>query len=350
MRKLELHKQATTVIAHDHTMVGLAAHRRRGERAVFSSHYAPLIRQGGVNVIGLVVGGDFPLWGDPREDEWMRGRAPCWWGSLWLLDMLWQEAGESSDTLTICLRGCDIDAAVAADKCAVLLTTEGSRLVAEGPQLEPLLSLRTLYRLGLRSIQLVGGRWNPLVAASDGAEKTNGLTDLGIDIIQEMNHLGMVIDVAHIPDSDPLFRDIVDASQEPIIDSHDNVRTLTDLPWNNLSDERIRAIAGTGGVMGIKFRNSGPKPGADRVTVDDVVDHIDYIAGLVGVEHVGLGPDQVDRDVIGADTLSAEPEGLKDVAHTPRITEALVQRGYSEADIRKILGGNFLRVYKHVIG
>jgi hypothetical protein len=138
-----------------------------------------LIRQGGVNVIGLVAGGDFPLWGDPREDGWMRGRAPCWWGSLLLLDMLWQE---------------------------------------------------------------------------------------------------------------------------PIIDSHDNVRTLTDLPWNNLSDERIKAIAGTGGVMGIKFRNSGPKPGADRVPVDDVVDHIDYVAGLVGVEHVGLGPDQVDRDVIGTGT------------------------------------------------
>ena len=160
-KALELHSQATVVVGHDHTTLGIAARRERGERVVFSNHYAPLICQGGVNVIGLVVGGDRP---SPMSED----HSP-WWGSLSLIDMLWQEAEESSDTIRICLNNRDIDTTIAEGKIALLMTVEGARPFSQSFQSESLVPLRTLYRLGIRGIQLIGGDWNPLVDAPDDA-------------------------------------------------------------------------------------------------------------------------------------------------------------------------------------
>ena len=113
----ETRKKATIAITHDHSMYSLAKIRRQGDRAVFSRYFAPVIRQGGVNVIGWVIGGDPPFFGIENENPW--------WGSMELLDMMWQEAEESQDTLAICMNCRDIDDAVAAGKIAILLTMEG---------------------------------------------------------------------------------------------------------------------------------------------------------------------------------------------------------------------------------
>ena len=336
-----LHEQATAFIAHDHTMSGLAARRSRGERAAFSNHYAPLIRTGGVDVLGLVVGGDYPILGSGPLDSW--------WSPLAALDMLWQEAEESSDTLTVCLSYREIDVALTEGKIAVVLTMEGPLPLEEGPHPESLVNLRTLYRLGLRSLQFRGEGWNRLARTAGEGWTSKGLSFFGADVVREMNRLGMVIDMAHVPDPDPLFWDVVEISQDPIIDSHRCVRGANDNPVN-ISDERIRAIAETGGVIGLQFFSDRLADATtDRATVDDLVRHIDHVVEVAGVECVGLGPDFLELALTNRDP-GHYAAGIDDITRLPRVTEALVEHNYSDEDILKILGENLLRVYRHVIG
>jgi membrane dipeptidase len=336
-----LHEQATVVVVHDHTMFSLAARRSRGERAVFSNYCAPRIRGGGVDVLGLVVGGDIPLLGVESVDTW--------WGSLAVLDMLWQEAEESSDTLKICLSCEDIDVVVATGRIAALVTMEGGLPVGEGANQGSLVNLRTLYRLGLRGLQFLGESWNCLTDAADEDRTSKGLTRLGVDVVREMNRLGMVIDMAHVPDPDPLFWDVMETSQDPIIDSHRCVRGANDIP-RNISDERIKAMAETGGMIGIQFFSSTlASETSDRATVDDVVRHIDHVVEVAGVDHVGLGPDFLESALTDR-RPGFYAEGIDDITKLPLVTEALIAHGYSDEDVRKILGENVLRVYRRVIG
>ncbi len=337
----KLHNQTTIVVAHDHTMFGLAARRMRGERAVFSNHYAPLIRAGGVDVLGLVVGGDIPLMGSDLVDPW--------WGTLAAFDMLWQEAEESGDTLAICSNCQEIDAAMEAGKIAAIVTMEGGLSLDAGPAAS-LVNLRTLYRLGLRSFQFLGQGWNRITDATDEAETSQGLTDFGVDVVREMNRLGMVIDMSHVPDPDPLFWDVLETSQHPIIDSHRCVRGGNDI-LRNISDERIEAIAEKGGVIGLQFFSvTLGSETAEQATVDDLLRHIDHIVQVAGIEYVGLGPDFLEPELMDDRGPGFYAKGIDDITGLPRVTKALVERGYSDEDIRKVLGENFLRVFGQVIG
>lgn len=263
--------------------------------------------------------------------------------------MLWQEAEESQDTLTICLNCQDIDNAVAEGKIAILVTMEGGLALEEGLCPESLVNLRTLYRLGLRSLQFVGQDWNRLTDASkEHPSPSKGLTQFGEDVVREMNQLGMVIDMAHIPDPDPLFWDIIETSQDPVIDSHRGVRGVTDIP-RNISDERIKAIAKTGGVIGLQFFSlTLANEANNRATVDDLIRHIDHIVEVAGVEYVGLGPDFLEPNLINRDP-DYYAQGIENITKLPQVTEALVRRDYSDTDVQKILGGNILRVYRQVI-
>ena len=338
----KLHRDTIVAITHDHTMYSLAKRRRQGEDAVFSNWYAPKFREGGVNVVGWVIGGDPPFFGIENKD--------AWWGSIDLLDMIWQEAEESKDTLAICLNYQDIDKAGSDGKIAIILTMEGGFALENGADQRSLVKLRTLYRLGLRGFQFVGQGWNNLINASqEHPSPSKGLTSFGKEVVKEMNKLGMLIDTSHIPDPDPLFQDIVEISQHPVIDSHRGVRGATDIP-RNISDERIKAIAKTGGVVGLQFFSvvltSDPNR---RATMDDLIRHIDHIVEVVGIEHVSLGPDFLDS-VLAKRSSDYYIEGIKGISNFHRVTDALVENGFSDTDIRKILGENILRVYKQVIG
>ena len=335
-----LHNEATVALTHDHTMYGLAARRRQGEKAVFSRHYAPLFRQGGVNVVGWVIGGDPPFFGIENDNPWR--------GSMELLDMVWREAEESKDDLAICLSTEDIENAIAAEKIAIVLTMEGAFPLDEG--LDPLTNLRMLHRLGLRSLQFVGQGWNLLTDASEKhPHPTRGLTSTGKAVVREMNRLGMVIDLAHLPDPDPVFHDVLAISKHPVIDSHRGVRGVADLE-RNIGDERIRAIAKIGGVIGLQFFSQVLTSDANhRATVEDLIRHIDHIVDVAGVDHVALGPDFLEPHLINR-RPDHYGQGLEDITSIPRVTEALVDHGYSQTDIRKILGENMLRVYRGVMG
>lgn len=221
--------------------------------------------------------------------------------------------------------------------------------------------LRILHKLGLRIAQLT---YNERSSLGSGCLETpdTGLSQLGRVCVREMNHLGLLIDLAHAGQRTGL--DVLALSADPVIVSHANARARCDNP-RNLADEQIRALAARDGVVGITAYSPfcQTKPGV-RPTVEDVVDHIAYVADLVGVDHVGIGSDFFEGEsevrferffrirypeVIAQYTLeTVYAEGFDGVACFPRLTEALVRRGFTDAEIRKILGENLLRVFRQV--
>lgn len=272
----------------------------------------------------------------------------------------------------------DIRRIVAKGKLAALMGLEGGYAIDD--KLE---NVERYYKMGVR---YMSGAWSVSTswAGSSGDEigRTRGLTDFGKQVIREMNRLGMMIDVSHL--SDKAFWDIINTSTKPIIATHSNVRAIANVS-RNLDDEMIRALAQKGGVMCVLFypeflepgwsekkkavdkeiaprvqRASDQEPGnaarkkmaRDRVrvveyarslppvTVGRIVDHIDYIVKLVGIDHVGIGSD--------FDGIQAVPSDLSNVSELPNLTKELIKRGYTENDIDKILGGNILRVMQEV--
>jgi membrane dipeptidase len=353
-RARELHEQTIVVDGHNHIMLELPKRRNRGDRAVFSNYYAPLIRKGGVNVLMTNIGGD--------NTNLTNDSDLMLWGSLWVVDMLWQEAEESRDTISICRNCKDMDAALSQGKIAIFLTMEGGRPLEGKPNLETLVGLRTFYRLGLRALQFVDNGRNRIGDGKGESRTRGGLTNFGISVIKEMNRLGMLIDVAHL--TEPGFWDVIETSKDPVIDSHSNTRAVCDHP-RNLTDDQISAIAKKGGVVGISGYTAMISKETDNPTVDDLMKHIDHIAELVGTGYVGLGPDHTEFEmeinqwtpapgwlegVFYGVRDSYHIKGLNNISGFPQYTDALVRRGYSDEDVKKILGGNWLRVYRQVIG
>jgi membrane dipeptidase len=239
-------------------------------------------------------------------------------------------------------------------------------------------NVRHFHDRGIRYITLTHSLSNHIADSSyDNNRQWHGLSDFGIEVVREMNRLGIMIDVSHM--SDDAFWQVMRVSEVPVVATHSSARHFTPDFERNMSDEMITKLAGGGGVMQINFGSSfithearlyhsarsdeeklfkaknpglsdkevearvhpiyaqehGPYPYA---TLEDVLDHFDHVVKLVGVNHVGIGSD---FDGVG-DSL---PIGLKDVAAYPNLIEGLLRRGYSESDIRKILGENLLRVW-----
>lgn len=213
-------------------------------------------------------------------------------------------------------------------KIAALLAVENSDAL-EGS----LNVLRMLFKLGVRSIGLTH---NPRSLAADGvgeARTGGGLTNFGVQLIEEMNRLGVLVDLAHI--SERGFWDALEVSKEPVIVSHGNCKALCE-HRRNLDDDQIEGLADKEGVIGVTFVPSFVHP--KTPSLQRLLDHIDHIVRVAGVDHVGIG-----SDFDGGGTL------LKDATELPKITEGLLKRGYSRDDVEKILGGNFIRVLSKVL-
>ncbi len=203
-------------------------------------------------------------------------------------------------------------------------------------------NLQTLYDLGMRYLTIT---WNNstdwAVSAQDSRSDSVGLSDFGRQVIHKLDSLGVIIDVSHT--GIQTIRDILDETQNPIIASHSGVRALRD-HYRNLYDDQIQAIANSGGVVGIVFyKNFLANPG-QWVSVNTVIQHIDYIVNLVGIDYVAIGSD---FDGVGQNSV---PSGLEDTSKYPNLTIGLLNHGYSPDDVRKILGGNFMRVFQTVCG
>ncbi|MGA2464898.1 MAG: dipeptidase [Thermodesulfobacteriota bacterium] len=353
-RAKELLEQAVVVDGHNHMMMEIARCRYWGNKAVFSNYHAPLFRQSGINVIMTQVGGDNSSLADDTD--------LLLWGSISTLDMLWEEAEESGEFMAICRNSAEIDAALAKGKIAVLLTMEGGRPLEGKPHHQTLAGLRNFYRQGLRGLQLVDNGRNRLCDGKGEARTRGGLTNFGVAVVKEMNRLGMLIDLAHI--SEPGFWDVLETSKDPVVDTHSNCIAVCDHP-RNLTDAQIKALAKKGGMVGLSCNNAMTSKDNDKPTIEDLMKHLDHIVELVGMDHVGLGPDLIEPHNML--TTQGWLEGLFYVVRESHyienmegpagmhqfmglFTESMVKHGFKDEEIKKVLGGNWLRVYRQVIG
>jgi membrane dipeptidase len=248
------------------------------------------------------------------------------------LDTLKAQAVRNSSNLGLVIRSDSAESLARQKRIAGIVVVEGGHCIED--KIENLLAF---YSAGVRMMTIT---WNNsttwAVSAQDSRADNVGLSELGKQVIRTMDSLGMIIDVSHV--GRKTVDDILATSKNPIIASHSGAYNLRG-HYRNLTDLQIRAIAQRGGVIGVVFYPSFLTSSA-TATLDDVIRHIDYIKNLVGVDYIALGSD--------FDGIERWPVGLEDVTKFPSVTAALLQRGYSRDDVRKILGGNFMRVFRAV--
>lgn len=279
------------------------------------------------------------------------------------------------DRIELATSARDIERIVGQKKIAAVLTVEGGHQIAND-----LAVLRMYRRMGILSMTLTHFRSNDWADSSTGKPEHNGLTDFGREVVREMNRIGMIVDISHV--SDKTFYDALEVTTKPVIASHSSCRAFSDVP-RNMTDDMLRALAKNGGVVGVNFsasflnqqdaedlkkfvaQENAMEPnltgaaldeyaakedaqsgiGHPRVgvaTVEDAARCIDHVVKVAGIDHVGIGSD--------FDGIPMVPRGLEDVSKMPNLTAALLKLGYSEQDIKKIMGGNFLRVIREVVG
>ena len=295
------------------------------------------------------------------------------------IDSLEQIAARNPDRMILAKSYADVKRAIKQKKLAALIGVEGGHMIEDD-----LNKLDALHQRGMRYLTLTWNNSNSwATSAMDETQKGDslthkGLTGFGVQVVKRLNELGILVDLSHT--GEQTFYDAIAASSKPVILSHSSVWALCPV-FRNVKDEQIKAVAKNGGVICINFYSGFISKAYDerlaqlnkverpivqdslwqvykdsarvqqewrqyfrnqvadvQPTINDLVDHIDYIVKLVGDDYVGIGSDY--------DGISALPKGLEDVTTYPKITEALLERGYSKKSIRKILGGNVLRVMK----
>jgi membrane dipeptidase len=321
----------------------------------------PRMREGGMNAIFFSIWTPITVTGPAAVKR-----------ALDLIDSTREQIRKHPQDLVLATTVEEVRRARAQGKIAALMGLEGGHMIDND-----LGALRQFAALGVRYMTLTHTADTDWAGSSGDAAKHIGLTPMGKNIIREMNRLGVLVDISHV--SDKTFYDAIDASQAPMIASHSSCRAICDAP-RNMTDDMIKALAAKGGVIQINFhigflsqayRDASAKSeelktrtaeaekatqGNEAATIradervahqmiaegklpqvnwEVIVDHIDHAAKLVGADHVGLGSD-FDGAVM--------PRGMEDCSKLPKLTEAMLRRGYSEDDIRKILGGNLLRV------
>jgi membrane dipeptidase len=264
--------------------------------------------------------------------------------SLILIDHVRSLAEAHPNEIVLATTAAEVRAAHKAGKFAALMGMEGGHMIDDS-----LAVLRDYQRLGVRYLTLshsVNTNWSD---SSGDKPLHNGLTDFGRDVVRELNRLGMLVDISHV--SDKTFWDAMETSKAPLVASHSSLRSISGHP-RNMTDDMIRALGGKGGVIMINYSRSflsnelyeaGLKnvPPAERPAVswEKIVEHIDHAVKLVGATHVGLGSDFDGTTV---------PDGMDDVSMLPKITAALLEKGYSEQDVKNIMGENILRLLETV--
>src|SRR5713226_6460501 len=364
---LAIHRRAIIVDMHADTTQRLVDEQVDLEQRLSDGHLdAVRAKEGGLDAQFFSIWVEPELFGGGGQRAMQRADAQ--------IQAVRDLAEKHPETWEVATTAADVRRIAASGKIAALMGMEGGYAIDEKIE-----NVERYYQMGVR---YMSGAWSVSTswAGSSGDEvgKTRGLNDFGKQVIREMNRLGMMVDVSHL--SDKAFWDIVNTSTRPVIATHSGCRAITDVP-RNLTDDMIIALAKTGGVVNVIFYPEHIEPGyaekkkkvdaeiasmvqhasdeekgdvahkklaRDRVrreeflkrlppvSVARVVDHIDHIVKLVGIDHVGIGSD--------FDGVQAVPADLKSVADLPNLTGELLRRGYSESDIDKILGGNMLRV------
>ena len=293
-----------------------------------------------------------------------------------LIALIRDEAAHRPDALVFCTDSAGIRAAKRDGRIALMIGVEGGHAIEDS-----LDTLRELYDLGARYMTLTHVNTNNWCDSSGDVARHGGLTDFGRDVVRTMNDLGMIVDVSHI--SDDAFRDVIATTRVPVVATHSSCRALCRHP-RNMTDDMLRELARNGGVCMINFFSAfisdtvaqiimkaarRPKKdsqqglggteempddrtdwdtylewfqtlGCPAATLDEVADHIFHAADVAGVDHVGIGSD--------FDGVPSLPSGLETAAGLPMLTARLLERGMSEGDVEKVLGGNFMRAFAEI--
>jgi membrane dipeptidase len=287
-------------------------------------------------------------------EKWTFGSSDRSWAQVQVyLDSIHSFARRHPRELVFATTAADVRAAKRDGRVAILIGVEGGHAIENS-----LDNLRELHRRGVRYMTLTwnnGTTWAGAAAGLNGT-RMGGLTEQGRAIVREMNRLGILVDISHVSDS--TFYDAVATSTYPVIASHSSARALNP-HRRNLSDDQLRAVARNGGVVNVNFysvfidptflRQADSLAGNDvairalpRPSLATLLDHFEHIIRVAGIDHVGLGSD---FDGVGG----LLPAGMDDVTRLPLIAQGLLERGYSEQDIKKVLGGNMLRVMERAI-
>jgi membrane dipeptidase len=320
----------------------------------------------------------FSIWADPETTSGHFAKS-----TFDMIDSVYEQASRHPDRMVMAFSVDDIERAHKQKKLAALMGIEGGHAIENDIHL-----LRDYYRLGVRYMTLSWSNTNEWADSSGDIDDSkvahhNGLTDFGKQVVLEMNRMGMMVDISHV--ADKTFFDAIATTRAPVIASHSSARALTNHP-RNMTDDMLRAVTKNGGVVQTNFYDAfidenyrkaadAQKKAAEaavaariaelkaagkpvtyldkdkierewaakipRPPLKSLIDHIDHLVKVAGVDHVGLGSD--------FDGVSgATPEGIDSAADLPKITQALLDRGYRAEDIRKILGGNLLRVFRQV--
>ncbi|MBA2561569.1 MAG: membrane dipeptidase [Chitinophagaceae bacterium] len=365
----KLHQKAIVVDTHNDVLSTVVMKGMNIENDLTGKSHSDIARfkKGGVDVQ------IFSVFGDERF-----GKNTAFKYANIEIDSLYEIVERNRDKMMMVTNSSQLKQAVRQHKTGCMIGVEGGHMIED--------SLKYLDRLYQRGTRYMTLTWNNSTswATSAADESKNsmpfgskGLTAFGKQIVKRMNELGMIIDVSHV--GEQTFRDAINTTTKPVIASHSSVYTLCPVP-RNLKDEQIKAISKNGGVIHINFYSgfldsnynkrkdafllkhkqqvdslmkinwatyeiqqwiSGQFPAeanALRPPISVLLDHLDYIVKLTGVDHIGLGSD--------FDGIESVPQGLDDITYFPLITKALYERGYSKRNIKKILGGNFIRVLK----
>ncbi len=337
----ELTRRIGIVDTHNDFAIGVLKERFNGNHDSLGEFWLPSFRAGGIGLITC------PIF---IPDAYLPDGALRF--TIQVIDALYQEIEENQDEIELARSYADIIRIREAGKIAALLSFEGAEALGQD-----LATLRLFYQVGLRMLSFT---WMRRTLFGDGTwenDSRGGLTRLGHAAVKEMNRLGIIVDVSHA--SDQTTWDILKTSTAPVIASHSNARAVHN-HLRNVTDDMIRAIADSGGVVGVVAVSRFITDGVPSIA--KWVDHIEHIADLVGIEHVGIGADFYDHlGKINAAQMIAdwgiEPVGEK--AHPfsdmlgpedlPGLTAELLRRGFSEADLRTIYHENYFRVMEQVL-
>ena len=338
----ELHHDTVVVDAHNDLPVLLVLRNREiGDQGVaryWSERWVPEARAGGVDVQVL------PIYVAPEVAE------ASLRSTLLQLEALEREAAQTPE-VALCRTGAEIDAAVADGRIALLVALEGTPGIGADVEL-----FSVFHRLGVRLVSFT--HWSRALLAEGSADEATGsrLPAAGVRAVAELERLGILLDVSHLAAAS--VDHVLDLATGVVVATHSCARALRD-HHRNLSDEHLRGIAATGGVIGMNVLPTFVD--TDAPTLDRVIDHIEHIAETAGVDHVGLGPDFLREYMdalypqyeefhrFGDVDMKAVVPGLARERDLPILTERLVERGWAEPDIRKVLGENWLRVFRALL-
>jgi membrane dipeptidase len=340
-----LHSEATVVDCHLDLLMTVVLQRQIGARGSFDGRWLPELRAGGVKVQVAPVYCEGTLPAAHLHD------------AMRTIAAFKREVAQNSGAVRHCRTGAEIRQAVADGQIAMVLSFEGGSALQGDPSLLPL-----FFELGVR---MIGFTLEGRTALADGSgENPTGsrLTSTGVEVVRQMQRLGIVMDVSHLGIRG--VEHVLELATRPVVASHSGAWSVHQ-NHRNLTDEQIRAIAATGGVVCAVMLPCFVDP--DQPTVDRLMDHVEHMVSVGGATHVGLGSDFFAE--IAADCwpthmnlssalyypphgndLHASIPGLRSSRDLANLTEAMLRRGFSEADTRGILGDNLLRVFDAVMG